>query len=98
MKLSRRAFVKTTAMASAMAMPAISYGRVMGTNDKIRVAVVGVNSRGNKHVEGMKKNVVAICDCDENILGRVADPLNACLLYTSPSPRDRTRSRMPSSA
>ena len=24
--------------------------------------------------------------------------LGACLLYTSPSPRDRTRSRMPSSA
>ena len=24
--------------------------------------------------------------------------LNHCLLYTSPSPRDRTRSRMPSSA
>ena len=24
--------------------------------------------------------------------------LNSCLLYTSPSPRDRTRSRMPSSA
>ena len=24
--------------------------------------------------------------------------LNGCLLYTSPSPRDRTRSRMPSSA
>ena len=24
--------------------------------------------------------------------------LKACLLYTSPSPRDRTRSRMPSSA
>jgi len=27
-----------------------------------------------------------------------ANTLNACLLYTSPSPRDRTRSRMPSSA
>ena len=25
-------------------------------------------------------------------------PDGACLLYTSPSPRDRTRSRMPSSA
>ena len=24
--------------------------------------------------------------------------IDACLLYTSPSPRDRTRSRMPSSA
>ena len=29
---------------------------------------------------------------------RVGDGLVACLLYTSPSPRDRTRSRMPSSA
>ena len=26
------------------------------------------------------------------------DPMGICLLYTSPSPRDRTRSRMPSSA
>ena len=29
---------------------------------------------------------------------RVVSLLEACLLYTSPSPRDRTRSRMPSSA
>ena len=28
----------------------------------------------------------------------VADKTYICLLYTSPSPRDRTRSRMPSSA
>ena len=28
----------------------------------------------------------------------VNDPSKLCLLYTSPSPRDRTRSRMPSSA
>ena len=27
-----------------------------------------------------------------------AEDFRACLLYTSPSPRDRTRSRMPSSA
>ena len=27
-----------------------------------------------------------------------ADAIHPCLLYTSPSPRDRTRSRMPSSA
>ena len=31
--------------------------------------------------------------------GRYTDDINRpCLLYTSPSPRDRTRSRMPSSA
>ena len=31
-------------------------------------------------------------------LGRRYAQLGPCLLYTSPSPRDRTRSRMPSSA
>ena len=30
--------------------------------------------------------------------GAIVDALNACLLYTSPSPRDATTSRMPSSA
>ena len=29
---------------------------------------------------------------------RISDGVTSCLLYTSPSPRDRTRSRMPSSA
>ena len=31
-------------------------------------------------------------------LADAAGVFNGCLLYTSPSPRDRTRSRMPSSA
>ena len=31
-------------------------------------------------------------------LPEILNALNTCLLYTSPSPRDRTRSRMPSSA
>ena len=34
---------------------------------------------------------------EEKAEGSDAQP-EACLLYTSPSPRDRTRSRMPSSA
>ena len=29
---------------------------------------------------------------------QMSESFNSCLLYTSPSPRDRTRSRMPSSA
>ena len=40
---------------------------------------------------------------NKNIYGQFAEHLGTgiyegCLLYTSPSPRDRTRSRMPSSA
>ena len=34
----------------------------------------------------------------ERLLSGIYDKEGACLLYTSPSPRDRTRSRMPSSA
>ena len=34
----------------------------------------------------------------EQIAGGFIQKSIACLLYTSPSPRDRTRSRMPSSA
>ena len=35
----------------------------------------------------------------EKVLTRnIGADLQPCLLYTSPSPRDRTRSRMPSSA
>ena len=33
-----------------------------------------------------------------NVESKAEAPNHVCLLYTSPSPRDRTRSRMPSSA
>ena len=34
----------------------------------------------------------------DKLVRPITDRLARCLLYTSPSPRDRTRSRMPSSA
>ena len=56
------------------------------------VLICMVNSKGEipnmGEVEGL--------DVDAGDM--VDEPLDACLLYTSPSPRDRTRSRMPSSA
>ena len=42
--------------------------------------------------------VIAITDTDAKIWYRTADGAQACLLYTSPSPRDGLLSRMPSSA
>ena len=45
------------------------------------------------------ENVLGDSDLSSlRLLGSVGEPINPCLLYTSPSPRDRTRSRMPSSA
>ena len=47
--------------------------------------------------------MASYCDQLADALGREtpsewASMVDTCLLYTSPSPRDRTRSRMPSSA
>ena len=47
--------------------------------------------------------IVVWVDNEAGVLARVVGLFsgrgyNICLLYTSPSPRDRTRSRMPSSA
>ena len=44
------------------------------------------------------KPPVPVPNLQEVIPERTDEYLQACLLYTSPSPRDRTRSRMPSSA
>ena len=41
---------------------------------------------------------VEVSDTPEGGCAKRKDQLRDCLLYTSPSPRDRTRSRMPSSA
>jgi len=44
--------------------------------------------------------VISVLEVGDGIIipGDGAAYYNSCLLYTSPSPRDRTRSRMPSSA
>ena len=45
-----------------------------------------------------KEGMSAYSKIQEQEFAREKDGYTSCLLYTSPSPRDRTRSRMPSSA
>ena len=47
---------------------------------------------------GRGKVIVAVGAEAKNMLGRTPGHINACLLYTSPSPRDGLLSRMPSCA
>ena len=47
---------------------------------------------------GVVPHVVGADDEGPSVLVADEELLRSCLLYTSPSPRDRTRSRMPSSA
>ncbi len=74
----RRNFLKTSAITAAGLATTSSVKKVLGANDRIRIAVVGVRGRGWDHVKGYKPiqgvEIAYFCDVDENVLNkRVAD-------------------------
>ncbi len=76
----RRTFLKTSGMAAAAGlMTAASAKRVLGANDRIRIAVIGLRGRGWDHVKGYRTipgvEIAYFCDIDENgvLNPRVAD-------------------------
>ena len=62
---NRRSFLKTTAMA-VLARPALP---ILGANDRINVAVVGIGGRGRDHINEFSAQpdcrIVAVCDVDQ---------------------------------
>lgn len=68
-KISRRSFAKRTG-ATAVAMTAASYQRVLGANERINLAQIGCGSRGfGAHMNGIHKHdkdqnvqYIAVCD------------------------------------
>ena len=70
MQDSRRTFIKkTTLAAGALAVsPMISYGRhsILGANDRINFAVLGIRSRGKAHRD-------SIASCDNAFLKTICD-------------------------
>ncbi|HSI75494.1 MAG TPA: Gfo/Idh/MocA family oxidoreductase [Lunatimonas sp.] len=74
---SRRTFIKkavasTTVFSLAGMLPSFSaksYGKIVGANDRIKVSVMGVNSRGNALAGNFAKQdnceVIHICDVDK---------------------------------
>jgi predicted dehydrogenase len=68
--ITRRDFIRTSLAAGALA--ALPYARAIGANDDIRVALVGIGSKGSQHVDVFRTlqgvRVVALCDVDKHIL------------------------------
>lgn len=78
---SRRTFLKTSALAAAGALlPSRSWGQLLGSNSDIRVAVIGLNGRGQAHLASLSRiegvRVVALCDVDTAVLERVKPKVN----------------------
>ncbi|MBI1357573.1 MAG: gfo/Idh/MocA family oxidoreductase [Acidobacteria bacterium] len=55
MPIERRQFLKTAGSGLA-ALTAAQYSRVLGANDRVGVAVVGVGGRGKSHIAAFAKN------------------------------------------
>lgn len=71
---TRRQFLRHTALAAGAcaAFPAITYAQAGSANDTIRIAIVGVRSKGKDHIGLFGKipgvRIVALCDPDRDVL------------------------------
>src|SRR5262245_36102594 len=73
---TRRQFLHRTALATgAMACSFPYVGRVLGANERINVACIGVGGKGDSDSSDAAScggNIVAICDVDKNTLASKA--------------------------
>ena len=83
--------MKNKMLRNGVEMPEVGFGTwKAGETDGFAVLSEAIRA-GYRHID------TASAYHTEEAVGR-AVAASSCLLYTSPSPRDRTRSRMPSSA
>jgi predicted dehydrogenase len=74
--ITRRKFLKcsTAAGATALICGTAATPRVFGANDRLRIAVVGINGRGSSHISGYldqpNVEVAYLVDPDQNVLDR----------------------------
>lgn len=74
--MDRRTMIKGAGATLGMAMSARSYAQIKGANDRLRVAVVGVNGRGQAHMSAFTKlpnvAVTHLVDVDSQVLAKRA--------------------------
>ena len=79
--VTRREFLDALAVGAAgmaVGTTAKSYGRILGSNDRLNFAVIGLNGRAYAHLSALKANrsaarVAYACDVDTNILQKFAN-------------------------
>ena len=79
--VTRREFIDTLAVGAAglaIGSTAKSYGQILGSNDRLNFAVIGLNGRAYAHLSSLKANksaarIAYVCDVDSNILKKFAD-------------------------
>lgn len=74
--MDRRTMIKGAGATLGLAMTAKSYAAIKGANDRLRVAVIGVNGRGQAHMGAFTKvpnvTITHFCDVDSAVLAKRA--------------------------
>ena len=94
--VTRREFLDALAVGAAglaIGTTAKSYSRILGSNDRLNVAVIGLNGRGYAHLAALKANknaacIAYVCDVDSNILTNSAMPRSDEMDETAASGKD----------
>ena len=75
-RTTRRRFLQTSSAigASLFIGGTKSSGKIVGANDRLRIAVIGLNGRGGSHINGWRRQknveIAYVVDPDDNVRGR----------------------------
>jgi predicted dehydrogenase len=94
--VTRREFLDTMAVGAAglaVSSSAKSYGQILGSNDRLNFAVMGLNSRAYAHLSSLKANkdaarIAHVCDVDRNTLAKFAQNVQQELGYAPGTNQD----------
>ena len=97
--ISRRKFIKKgsagLAGAAILSSSALSYGRILGSNDTIQMAVIGIRGRGGSHINNFAKmnnvRLKYLVDVDENQFKRRLDEVEKLAGYRPQTEWDMRR-------
>jgi predicted dehydrogenase len=94
--VTRREFLDTMAVGAAglaVSSSAKSYGQILGSNDRLNFAVMGLNSRAYAHLSSLKANkdaarIAHVCDVERNTLAKFAQNVQQELGYAPGTNQD----------
>jgi predicted dehydrogenase len=94
--VTRREFIDTLAVGAAgmaIGSTAKSYGQILGSNDRLNFAVIGLNGRASAHLASLKADnatarISHVCDVDSTILKKFADDASHELGYAPATEKD----------
>jgi predicted dehydrogenase len=94
--VTRREFIDTLALGAAglaIGSTAKSYGQILGSNDRVNFAVIGLNGRAYAHLAALKANkdtarISHVCDVDSTILHKFAGSVQREMGYAPAIDKD----------